>query len=101
MGMGQLAETLSSRLRVPVIDKTGLTGIYDFDLAWTPDETEALPAKPGADPVARQAALAAAADSSRPSLYKELQDKLGLKLQSGKGPVSGIVVDSAHLPTEN
>jgi uncharacterized protein (TIGR03435 family) len=100
-GMGQLAEMLSSRLRLPVIDKTGLTGIYDFDLAWTPDETEELPAKPGVDPVARQAALAAAADNSRSSLYIELQDKLGLKLQSGKGPVSGIVVDSAHLPTEN
>src|SRR5215471_8884749 len=64
MGMGQLAETLSSRLRLPVIDKTGLTGIYDFDLAWTPDETEALPAKPGVDPVARQAAVAAAVDNS-------------------------------------
>jgi len=101
MGMGQLAETLSSLLRLPVIDKTGLTGIYDFDLAWTPDETEALPAKPDVDPFERQAALAAAADNSRCSLYAELQDKLGLKLQSGKGPVSGIVVDSAHLPTEN
>ena len=101
MGMGQLAETLSNRLQLPVIDKTGLSGIYDFDLAWMPDETEALPGKPGADPVARQAALAAAADGSRPSLYIELQDKLGLKLQFSKGPVSGIVVDSARLPTEN
>ena len=86
---------------LPVIDKTGLTGIYDFDLSWTPDETEALPAKPGVDPVARQAALAAAANNSGASLSMELQDKLGLKLQSGRGPVSGIVVDSAHLPTEN
>jgi uncharacterized protein (TIGR03435 family) len=101
IGTGQLAETLSSRLGLPVIDKTGLTGIYDFDLSWTPDETEALPAKPGVDPVARQAALAAAANNSGASLSMELQDKLGLKLQPGKGPVSGIVVDSAHLPTEN
>ena len=101
MGMGQLAETLSGLLRLPVIDKTGLMGIYDFDLAWTPDGTEALPSKPGVDPAAIQAALAAAAENSGPSLYTELQSKLGLKLQSGKGPVSGIVVDSAHLPTEN
>jgi uncharacterized protein (TIGR03435 family) len=64
-------------------------------------DPEVLSSKPGADPVARQAALAAAADGPRPSLYIELQDKLGLKLESGKGPVSGNVVDSAHLPTES
>jgi uncharacterized protein (TIGR03435 family) len=59
----------------PVIDKTGLTGDYDFKLAW--DEVNG------------------------PSLSTALQEQLGLKFESEKVPVTVLVVESAQKPTEN
>lgn len=66
-----------------VVDKTGLTGIYDIDLTWTPDSTEA------------------STELSGPSLFTAIQEQLGLKLEAGKGPVEVIVVDSAEKPSAN
>jgi uncharacterized protein (TIGR03435 family) len=69
-----------------VVDKTGLTGKYDFTLKWTPDMGQ------GTD--------APAADAG-PTLFTALQDELGLKLQPTKAPVDVIVIDHVELPTEN
>ena len=79
-----LANQLSSVERRSVIDKTGLTGSYDIDLKWTPDDAPA-----GAD-----------ADTG-PSIFTALQEQLGLKLEAAKGPVETLVVDHAELPAEN
>jgi len=70
-----------------VIDKTGLTGKYDFMLKWTPD--------------AGMGATGEAGDSSEPSLFTALQEGLGLKLEATKGPVDTIVIDSVEMPSEN
>jgi uncharacterized protein (TIGR03435 family) len=59
----------------PVIDKTGLTGTYDFTLSW--DETDG------------------------PTLGTALQEQLGLKFESQKVPVPFYVIESAKKPTEN
>jgi len=67
-----------------VIDKTGLTGRYDFDLHWTPDDTHAE-----------------AAPADAPSLFTAVQEQLGLKLEPVKAPVDVLVVDSAKAPTPN
>ena len=65
-----------------VIDKTGLTGWYDIDLKWTPD-----------DELAKGA--------SGPTLFTALEEQLGLKLVSTKAPVDVLVVDHVERPTEN
>ena len=67
-----------------LIDKTGLTGRYDFDLHWTPDDT------PADSPLA-----------GGPSIFTAVQEQLGLKLESAKAPVEVLVIDSAQPPTPN
>jgi uncharacterized protein (TIGR03435 family) len=72
----------------PVVDKTGLTGQYDFTLRWTPVDT---------------GSAAAPADPSEqwPSLFTALEEQLGLKLTPQKEPIEVIVVDSVEKPSEN
>ncbi len=65
-----------------VVDKTGLTGRYDIHLRWTPSDQQET------------------ADSG-PSIFTALEEQLGLKLVSAKGPVDVIVVDHIERPTEN
>jgi uncharacterized protein (TIGR03435 family) len=64
----------------PVIDKTGITGEYDVALEWSPEQAEA---------------------SSGPSIFTALEEQFGLRLESGKGPVEILVVDSVEKPSEN
>jgi hypothetical protein len=68
------------RLDRTVIDNTGLAGEYDLKLEWAADETT---------------------DSSIPSIFTALQEQLGLKLESTKGPVEVIVIDHVERPSEN
>ena len=86
--LSDLAGNLSFPLDRTVIDKTGLTGRYDFRLQWT------------ADNVANGAADNGAADAP-PNLFTAIQEQLGLKLQSAKGPVDTLVIDHVEQPTEN
>ena len=76
---------LSRQLRRPVIDRTGLTGRYDFELEWRPD------IGPCQD----------AANDNAPSIFTALQEQVGLRLESIRGPVETIVVDRAERPSEN
>jgi len=96
MPLAQLANTLSSLPAVNrvVVDKTGLTGNFDWDLKWTPDQMPpAAEALPGAPPLP-------AIDPNGPSLFTAVQEQLGLKLESTKGPVDVLVIDRAEHPTE-
>jgi uncharacterized protein (TIGR03435 family) len=74
----------------PVVDKTGLKGLYDFQLRWTPnaalnpDANQTIPASPPG-----------------PSLFNALEEQLGLKLESGKGPLPVLVIDRVERPSEN
>jgi uncharacterized protein (TIGR03435 family) len=78
-----LTAQLADSLGRPVIDLTGLTGTFDLTLQWTPDNAEQKP------------------DPSRPSLFTAVQEQLGLKLESRKGPVEILVIDRAERPSEN
>jgi bla regulator protein BlaR1 len=89
-----LVNQLSQQLGRSVIDKTGLTGRYDFALKWTPD-----PVGPGGPPDGPDAAPPP--DPSGPSLFTAVQEDLGLKLQSAKGPVEVIVIDHVEKPDAN
>jgi len=72
-----------------VIDKTGLSGRFAFNLTWTPDQIPTVAPPPGIPPV----------DPNGPSLVTALQEQLGLKLESAKGPVEVLVIDSVERPT--
>ncbi|HEY1744225.1 MAG TPA: TIGR03435 family protein [Granulicella sp.] len=74
----------------PVVNKTGLTGKYDFDLEWAPDETQL-----------NGDVSAAPADTPSAPLFTAVQEQLGLKLEATRGPVQAIVVDGAEKPLEN
>ncbi|HET9402513.1 MAG TPA: TIGR03435 family protein [Candidatus Acidoferrales bacterium] len=92
--LGNLVGMLSNSLGRIVIDKTGLTGRYDFDLNWTSDDHVAL-APSGGD------ASLAVSDASGPSLVTAIQEQLGLKLETGKGPVEIIVIERVERPSDN
>ena len=87
------ARSLSQRLDRLVIDRTNLAGRFNVQLQWTPADGE-NPFDPGgiALPLA---------DPSLPSVFTAIQEQLGLKLDSSKGPVEVIVVDSAVKPGQN
>jgi uncharacterized protein (TIGR03435 family) len=89
-----LANQLGQVLGRSVIDKTELTGNFDFELKWTPDEGRPEMRVGGGEP-------APAADMTGPSIFTALQDQLGLKLESTKGPVQILVIDRAEKASEN
>jgi uncharacterized protein (TIGR03435 family) len=91
-----LVSSLTSQLEAPVIDKTGLTGIYDIVLSWIADDEGAGDVARGSTP------LAGASGPAGPTLEQAVQAQLGLKLEKKKGPVDVLVVDDAQkIPTEN
>ncbi len=81
-GVDDLVMCLSDELGRKVVDKTGLTGHYDIDLKWTPDDQ---PGRPDAGP----------------TLFTALEEQLGLKLDAAKGPLDTLVVDHVDKPSEN
>jgi len=95
--MASLSSLLSSvpwmSVGRPVIDKTGLTGRYDFNLTWSP----------GADtPVnADDAEAMHASDASGPSIFVALKEQLGLKLVPGKDDVDFLVIEHVERPSAN
>jgi uncharacterized protein (TIGR03435 family) len=80
------AYALARQLDRVLIDKTDLKGLYDIKLLWSTELTA------GGD---------SALSSDRPSVFTALQEQLGLKLESSKGPVEVMVIDSVSRPTEN
>jgi uncharacterized protein (TIGR03435 family) len=82
--LAEFASALSSQMDRPVVDRTGIGGVYDFTLQWSP----------GDDPDATDSAAG-------PSLFTVIQEALGLKLEGKKVPVQVIVVDSVEKPDAN
>jgi uncharacterized protein (TIGR03435 family) len=96
--MAQFATWMQSGVMdKPVVDQTGLTDRYDFDLKWTPDDSQfqqfrgAVPMNtpPNTDP------------NAPPSLYTALQETLGLKFESTKAPDDVLVIDHVEKPSAN
>ena len=88
--MAQLAEALSDValngryiLDRPVLDRTGLSGVYDFVLSWTPEPSGSTP------------------DLSGPSLFTAIQEQLGLKLETQKAQVEIFVIDHVEKASAN
>jgi len=81
--IARLAEQLQFGLGRPVVDRTGLPGNYVLELTYEPQ------------------AMSAGGDSGGPSLFTAIQEQLGLKLESERGPVNVLVIDRIERPTEN
>jgi bla regulator protein blaR1 len=110
MSMDQLAQNLSGMVGRKVLNKTGLQGNYDVKLDWTPQpgemsEKPGLPSGGGAVVAIRGERGGLPPDNpANPNglgLFTAIQEQLGLKLDSQKGPVDILVIDGAAKPTEN
>lgn len=82
--MDRFVTMLTFWVRRTVVDKTGFKGGFDVDLKWNPDEAATIT---GTD--------------TAPSIFTAIQEQLGLKLESARGPVDVLVIDSVSKPTEN
>jgi len=80
--MDRLAWQLSTQAGRPVLDQTGLTGQYTFTLDWTQNTT-------------------AAPESDVPSIFTAVQEQIGLKLESTRGPIEMLIIDHAEKPSAN
>jgi uncharacterized protein (TIGR03435 family) len=92
--VANIVPMLARMLGRTVIDKTGLTGKYDLSVEWTPDESQTAQLPPDAP-------RPAPSDVPGPTIFTALQEQLGLKLESQKGPVEILVIDRAEKPTGN
>ena len=72
----------------PVVDRTGLTGTFDFSLEWSPEPDAARP--PGSQ-----------SEDTGPAFLEALQEQLGLKLNPTTGPVDVLVIDHVEGPSAN
>jgi uncharacterized protein (TIGR03435 family) len=90
MPLSQFAQGISPRVGRQVVDRTGLTGEWSFELSFAPPQQ----GPPGAD-------APAPADPNAPDLFTAVQEQLGLKLEATKGPVDVYVVESIERPTED
>jgi uncharacterized protein (TIGR03435 family) len=90
-----LAErALAGRMGRTVVDKTGLTGKFDIHVEWTPDLQAAQASDDSGRPLP-------AVDASGPTIFSAFPEQLGLKLESGKGPVEVLGIDHVEKLEKN
>lgn len=80
MPIAQVVSLFPSLVGGPVVDRTGLTGTYDIELEWAPEATPEVA-------------------SERPTIFTAVQEQLGLRLETSRGPVQMLVIDRAERPT--
>ncbi len=96
--MASLSQLISQQIGATVVDKTGLTGKYDFTLMFMPDSNMGpMMRPPGAGPDGG----AESQEPVGPSLFTAVQEQLGLKLEAEKQPVDVVVIDEVAQPTAN
>lgn len=88
--LAALVSSLSTALQAPVDDQTALTGLWDSELSYTGERRRNV-----------NAAAVAQDPNDAPALFTALQEQLGLRLESRRGPVDVLVIESAAQPTEN
>jgi uncharacterized protein (TIGR03435 family) len=79
MTTAMLCNVLAGAVERVVVDHTGLDGRFDVELEWSPDQTA----------------------TDKPSIFSAVQEQLGLKLESDRGPVEVVVIDHVERPTED
>jgi uncharacterized protein (TIGR03435 family) len=104
--VGRLADQLgaSNRIRFdrPVIDRTALSGAFDFSVEWTPDPVarEILAPSQSAPRLFDYKPYSLPLESNAPAFLKALQEQLGLKLDSQLAPQPVLVIDEIERPVE-
>ena len=97
--LSQVASSLSMFVGRVVQDRTGLTGAFDVNLTWTPDQMpQRAPGTPADQPLRVNGVDI---DPNGPSIFTAVQEQLGLKLDSQRGPVDILVIDRAEHPVED
>jgi uncharacterized protein (TIGR03435 family) len=92
MTLARFADGLSvAAVHRPIVDRTGLDGLFDLDLDFQPEQIVQGP--PGAPPPP------GAGDPNSPSIFTAVQEQLGLKLEATKGPVNVLIIDHVDRPT--
>ena len=97
--MTQFAQRLSGRVDRTVFDKTGIPGKFNFHLEFTPDPD--IPGQSGASGPRGQIPAIQCRPDPGPNLFVALQEQIGLKLSSDKGPVSFLIIDHVEKPAPN
>ena len=90
MTMGEFAQALAPQVNRFVLDRTGMTGFFDFDVKFTPEQM--TPAPPGAPPLPP-------INPDGPSLFTALQEQLGVRLNATRAPIDVLVIDAISRPT--
>jgi uncharacterized protein (TIGR03435 family) len=89
--IGQFASVLQRAiLDRPVVDNSGLTGRYDFDLEWTPDESQFGGQLPPGPP-----------DSGKPGLFAALAQQVGLRIEATRSTIETLIIDRLDRPSAN
>jgi uncharacterized protein (TIGR03435 family) len=86
-----LTNVLSAELNRKVFDRTGLSGLFNVRLRWTPEVLPVGPLPPEHPPI----------DPNGPSIFTAVQEQLGLKLEPTRGPVDVLVIDRVERPAPN
>jgi uncharacterized protein (TIGR03435 family) len=94
--MAQILQFLSPSVNRVLVDRTGLTGNFDVDLQWTPEQLLQRALGTPADQPIR--VNGADIDPNGPSIFTAVQEQLGLRLESTKGPVDVLVIDHVEQP---
>jgi uncharacterized protein (TIGR03435 family) len=97
MSMPDLARWLAGQVETSVVDKTGLKGIYKFNLVYTPENFRNTAVTNADRPVRGEPGI----DPNGPSLFTAIQEQLGLRLEATKGPIEILVIDQAERPSDN
>jgi uncharacterized protein (TIGR03435 family) len=87
--VAQFAAELTYFMERMVVDKTGIPGVFDIRVEWTPEHFGPEPGE------------TVKPDEANPTLFTAVQEQLGLKLQAEKGPVEVLVIDKVSRPVEN
>jgi uncharacterized protein (TIGR03435 family) len=85
----EFSKALGFVLGRPVINRSGITGLFDFRLEYAIDETTG------------GTRVAPSDEPAGPSIFTAIQEQLGLKLESAKGPGERLVIDHVEKPSEN
>jgi len=99
--MKDLAQRLSNQLDRPVVDKTGVNGMFDITLEFAPDSTMRGFGGRGPGDASRGEPGSIPADPVGPTLFTALQEQIGLKMAGDKAPVDYLVIDHIEKATEN
>jgi uncharacterized protein (TIGR03435 family) len=93
--MANFVNAFSQIMQKMVVDRTGLDGLFEAELRWTPDVPLAPDVPPGASETAQ------AYDPGGPSFTTAIREQLGLRLENRRDSVDVLVIDRIEHPSEN